>query len=832
MSAPRFPIAAVLAWGGAACLAIGAWLAVPGGTSGSRGHREVLIDESPSAVASRPSTWRAAVHAAVGRAQAEARAAGRSVDVSLYGRGGGALPEDRADWSRSDGGHVEARDLAGALGSLLRDGHLSKTIERIDVIFEGTWSGRDPSRSAAELTARGVEIVRIVLPPPEIDDVGIAPLASPLRVRAGEPLAIEVELWWWPSAPSTRAAAIEITADLSQDGRNGRTTHQVALPVPDPALVGPLAVRAHVDLPPLESARARLDLRVNPVDGRGRPYDDPLFQDDTTSLVIEAEGTLTLGLAGDPTARDSVRALLTPLPADMALVDVESFLDLVSLDVLVTADELFELDEGQLLTAFVSAGGGWLDLAGTGFTGGLRPSFAALQPAPEDSTQREIVVLVDASGSMAGEPSLTARAALARLVELAPVTDGLSALWFSAESSSPVDLGRPGERADSARRRAIFERIGAAPDARGPTRLWAALEALADTEADRAAQRKTFAILVTDGRDPERADFAARAAALRTRLAGVRVELAVIAAGPDPDRELLAALAGDPARVLDAGDLTAPDSATRLATLLQRAASQGAIVEDDRARAAYASSAEGPAASFRDLAPPTLRRFVRARARADAQVAWVASSSRAETPTGPLLAFARHGLGQVAGLAFLPDPTWVREPNDLGAALATALRAIAPPADRARPRLVERDGDLVLEDVGAATPAIVRATFASERGEQLGDVELLAARANHDPLHARSARLPPALADLAAGERVLVTIDMGSGSPPLQTAFVAPRASEFARLPGVFEPPQRVAEAARTPGNEPHPAAPAFLLLGLLGIAAAACLGLFSRFAR
>lgn len=833
MSAPRFPIAVVLAWAGVASLAIGAWLAVPAAWSETTFKcRVVLVDDSTSAVATRPSTWRSSARSILERSFAEAKAAGQDVEVTVNGWSF----EDLDDLAPSRLRGVDDSDLAADLRSLARvydsarpriSWQRKEQLERIDVIGDGTWTGTDPSGPASVLAARGTEIVRIDLSPPEIDNVGIAPLPSPLRVRSGEPLAIEVETWWWPSVSSTPVPAVQITADLSHDGRSRRTVKLVELPPQSGGIgTGPIATRALLDLPALESASARLELRVNPLDSRGVVYADPIHEDDKISLEILAEGTLSVGLAGEPAARAELRRALGSLPADVALFDLESVRALEGIEVLVTTDEIFEVGEDQILSGFVSAGGGWLDLAGPGFTGGLRPGFAALQPAPEDSTSREVVVLVDASGSMAGEPWITAQSALARLVELAPVTDGLSALWFSAESSSPVDLGRPGDRADPARRRAILARIASAPEARGPTRLWAALEALADAESDRS--RSVVAIVVTDGRDPERADFAARAASLRARLAGVRVDLAVVAAGPDPDRELLGALAGDPVRLLDAGDLAASDAAARLASQLQRAASRGVVVEDETARAI----STGSSATLRDLTPPALHRFVRARERDGAQVAWTAASTRAETPTSPLLAFARHGLGQVAGLAFLPDSTWVREPHELSAALATALRAIAPPADRARPRLVERDGDLVLEDVGEGVPAIARATLVSEHGQALGTVELLAARAGHDPLHARSAPLPPALADLAAGERVLVTIDMGPGSPPLSTSFVAPRASEFARLPGVFEPPQRVAEAAKASAEVPHPGAPVFLLLGLLGIASAAFLGLFSRFAR
>jgi hypothetical protein len=329
------------------------------------------------------------------------------------------------------------------------------------------------------------------------------------------------------------------------------------------------------------------------------------------------------------------------------------------------------------------------------------------------------------------------------------------------------------------------------------------------------------AVLVSDGRDPERADFAARAQRVRARLAALRAELVVIAAGPDPDREILSALAGGADAVLDAGDLRAPGSGDRLLALLARASVSGSVREDAPIRLAP-TGAPGLAQGLSDLPAPTLRRAVRARAAEGASSAWTVAGPDG----GDALAVRRFGLGASAAFAFAPDADWVLAPGDLGAALRAALRRVAPPAERSRPRLVERDGELVLEHVVPDAPAVVLACLGTTTGRDLGTVALLAARAGHDPIAERSADLPGGLAGLADGELALAEVDLGGG--PLRLAFAPARASEFARAPGVFEPPPG-ASGGSPDRPAPHPAAPWVLGAGLLALAAAAAQGFFSR---
>lgn len=841
----RDAVAQPLAWFAALLFALAAWLHLGAPTGGRVAPLHVaLVDVSASTVggdARFAARTARALHERVQRAATDredivAIAYGRGARTLEIGTGADRDAIERELASLAFGRGEAATDLAAAFELCARIAD-ERGVASIAVIGDGTFTGVDPNPIAARLAARGVRIEVAHAQPPRDPDVGIAPLASPLRVRRGEPVRVEVEIWDGRSASDTTPADLVVTATLV-DGEHTRTQSlDLGRALGEGRLLH--SVRVAFDLPPLESARAALDVRTDlVVDGVRRA--SALPDNDSTSAEVLADGTLRVGVVGTAAARRAFLGALGDAPRDLAIVEMETIQPAAraAFDVLATIETPLGRADAEFLDAWVVRGGGWIDMAGATRRGNARVAAAALVPAESDDRPREIALLFDGSGSMSGAPAANARAALVHLVEHAPAADGMNATWFADVQSPSIDLGRPGERATVARRREIVARVESAPEPRGPTRIWRALE---DLEDRMRARGRTLAILISDGRDPDRTDFTARAAELRARLASQSAELAVIAVGDDPDLELLGALAGSPADVFQVGDLARADGAERLAQLFARALANGPTFDSIPPRPAqFAGGAEPLALPFAEFDAPAIARFLPARASTGASVVW---TSDAASGSIPLFAIARHGLGLAGTFAFAPDSAWLAAPNDVGDVLATAVRAVAPPSDATELALFERDGDLVLRGALESEAAVLHVEMlAAESDASHGTAshgtanpETLVLLARDDPARERSARLPSVLAELDRGESMRARITgLAQTTEPRVLAFRAPRAPEFARLPTAFVPPKNPVQATESAPAVPRtsqrsPAAPWALAAGALALGIAVLLGFFSR---
>jgi Mg-chelatase subunit ChlD len=835
----RSTILATLAWLGAGLFACGAWLAIPRAASAAGAPtRIVLLDVSASTLGADTLLLATGVSARLRSIQSAARARGEDVIGIAFGRGARRFDLD-APLERQFARPEDASDLDVAL-LLAERAADERDVRGIDLIGDGTWTGVDPSVRAARLAARGIGIDRVDPRTSYADEAGILPLASPLRVRRGAPVAVEVEVWHQRGAPALRADSarvLVVTGVLTEGGRREERFVRVPIDGP-PSANATRTLRVALDFGPLRGDHASLTARVD-LEFDGVTRATGLAQDDVATAEITAADVLRVGVIGSAGAR---RSAIEAFGADLSnartgtgLAGACVGLDAIpapgsrGFDVLVTVDAALDAEDARRLDAWVAGGGGWIEFAGAGFAGGARPRAAALEPSSDDERPREIRVLLDASGSMAGTPARTARAALALLVERAPDGDGLSARWFSDEDGAAIDLGRPGERAYPERRRDLVALAARAPEPHGPTRIWSALEQL---ERSLDPAQRTLAILVSDGRDPDRADFAARAQAQRARLAARDAELAVVAVGADPDRELLAALAGGESNVLAGGELGDAGAIDRLAHLFVRTIANGPVVDLGPQRGPpIVHGRAGIAAPFVPFAGPVLARCVRARVVSRATPVWTIDTGRAAEGAAslPIFALGRHGLGLAGTFAFQPDSSWVALPNDLGAAVATAVRAVAPPPQIRELELRERDGDLVLEGELRGAPAVVHAELFAARDEPLGRVELFAARAGGDPDRERSAPLPSVFARLGAGEAIRVRIVDALAAGPIERTLHPPRAPEFALPPANFTAPRASAAAGAHPARGPHPAAPWALLAGLMALACAVGGGHFFR---
>jgi hypothetical protein len=392
-----------------------------------------------------------------------------------------------------------------------------------------------------------------------------------------------------------------------------------------------------------------------------------------------------------------------------------------------------------------------------------------LAPAPLDRGPRDVVLLVDGSGSMEGAPFENVRAAAQELVGAALPRDRVSLRFFTAAlEREHVIKEREGE-GQGADPRDVARRLLAARVPGGMTMILGSLAQLA-AEREREAV-ECLVLLLTDGRERDALhDPAAQAAEVRDRLRAANVRLVPIAVGSDPDPRLLAELVRPGEEVLRAGGLA------DLEAIFRREVSGARVREAEAIAVVRAPAPAGSLAGAIEVAggpePPPVERLVRDRAREGAEVPW--RTERGE----PVLGIWRVGLGRAALFASAPladwAGRWAREPAFFGPHLRWLARGTA--ASRAgRPRVDVEEESLVLRGLDAGWPAVVAARALDERAHETTSapaaraevalrLALPAAGAGADPLARREVPLA-ALGELArgGGARVLVVRDPRSG---------------------------------------------------------------------
>jgi len=166
--------------------------------------------------------------------------------------------------------------------------------------------------------------------------------------------------------------------------------------------------------------------------------------------------------------------------------------------------------------------------AGDGAQGGAY-QLVMLPPASRDGGEhpRDVVLLLDRSGSMGGWKMVAARRAAARVVDTLTTADRFAVLTFDHQIDHPADLGEGLSEATDRNRFRAVEHLARA-DARGGTELLAPLRAglslLAGSEA-----RERVLVLVTDGQVGNEDQILAEAGSLigSTRLHTVGIDRAV-----------------------------------------------------------------------------------------------------------------------------------------------------------------------------------------------------------------------------------------------------------------------------------------------------------------
>lgn len=695
MSRVRRTLASLGLWS-AFLFAVAAWFLWPrADASAGSALRVVAFDASASVVRRRPdwSGWlRQSLLETARRAEREGERVllvryAEAADVlfegdptaftdALLGRGAAPLSfavEPGADEaSRIDAALAVARaraELGGPVG--------------LTVLSDGGYDGADPSPALEALRARGVAVTWRDPPPATRPDAGLAALRLPPRVEPGAPLVADVE---WFCAPGGTDRELVIELELVH-GSARRTATSGPIRVAAGGLArGVAAVPLGAALPGRSEVAARARV-VGAV--------DPVPENDHAAAAVATGGALVGAVVAPVDRLEQARDFFGE-PAGVQLWftgpdELATRLD--ELDLLVTLDVELDLLPVAALARFVETGGGWLHAGGWAQLArgpaSLEP-LLPLIPDPGGGRERDVLFLVDGSGSMEGEPFEAVRAALLELGRLAPPADELQLRFFTVGPLALHVVRGRGEAAD-ATRASLSRRLDLRVPS-GPTQILSSVEAVARERA--TAEVPTLLFLLTDGRESQDAlRTPERIAAWRELLESARVELVVVAVGSDADRAFLQTL------VRDGETLWLADELARLEDIFRREVNRERVREGDLpVRWAASAGDEWTREIFgadRE-ALPGVARYVRSRPRPDAHTLW--TSEEAE----PVLAVRREGAGRTAAWASSIDGGW--SPARSGSELAPLLRWLGRRERRASAAVRYAGGQLSLEWGGEDLP--------------------------------------------------------------------------------------------------------------------------------
>jgi Mg-chelatase subunit ChlD len=759
----------------------------------------------------------------------------------LEGRAGAPLDPRQAAGAEDE--TRLARALEVASGLVLAPG---RHVGAVVVLGAERSTGVDPRAVLARLARAGVRIEHHPPPPPSLPELGVSRLVLAPEVEAGAPLLASAELVYTAGGEGRSEAP---RAWLEVEIENVGTVQRRRVPLDLP----PLGGRFEVPVACGPAGFGRTEVRAT---SRLDPGPDPTPENDRRSASTVAEGELVVLVAAEEDRLAEARAWLAPSGAS-ALAGIQFLFAtpaelprlLDQADALVTYDLTPRALPELFVEAFVQAGGGWLATSGWRFLDDWVPGQAQeglhrllpAEPAPLEHGPRDVVLLVDGSGSMEGEPFDTVRTACLDLVAAALPSDEVRLRFFTARLQAATLIKRRTADADEDVRSGAeaARRLLALHVPSGETHILLSLE---DYLAERrGAEREALALLLTDGLEREAMpDPAGRAAALRAGLGEERTTLRPIAIGRDASLEFLGFLTGPGEEVL------VPEGLDDLRAIFRREISGAQVREEEALALRWAHPAPGLAdplvarlrgAGAEEL--PALSRLVKNRVRASAEALWVADEGE------PVLAAQRVGLGRTALLATLPAAGWapewtgragIGEPARFGNLLRWLGRGPGRRADGPRARL--RGEELLLTGLDRSWPAEVVAAFldgaardaAVDRELRLLPPTALASGVAGDPLASRVSGLDPdrlrALRELP-GDPVLRV--EGPRGPVLLALERGPRAEfDGSGLPWTDPLPPGPADgrdsARGAPGAASHPLAPwiaGAALLALFG----SCLG-------
>ena len=747
----------------------------------------------------------------------------------LEGRDGRA-PFDPAADTGSDAGTRFVAGLTATLEVVCEDGRLPGSVV---LLGDGRAGDGDPRPLIGRLFQQGARVDWRPPPPPEVADVGLSNLVLPRSVEAGAPLHASVEISFVSGRRPVERLVLSVLLD--EEGVQRQLQHTVEL-----ADRGRSSARW---VEPIPLGAAGLGRTVLTVEARIEPGPDPVPENDRLQGSYKGEGSLVIGVVADESKLDFARRAFTPSGVS-ALTGLEFVYrtpeelgaSLGECDALVS----FDLPMGELpqalVEAFVEGGAGLLVTSGWRFLGdwvpGVTPDrlqeILPMSPESSESPPRDVVLLVDGSGSMEGGPFDMVRAASIALVGAALPSDRLILRFFTTRLEREILLRERFDPLDPDRDlggQAVAERLLGARVPGGQTMILRSLKAFAGERGEGANQ--SLILLLSDGRERDTlarpADSARETLAL---LAKAGAELFVIAVGDDYDEAFLHLLVPEGEGVAHAQSLS------DLEAVFRRSIGGARVREGDIGVQVTPSAPDSLAREVLgttndESLPGNLQQLVRNVLRPGAELLW-------QTPEGePVLAAWRVGAGRAALFSSAIQPGWAPawmdpfgrgEPRAFGPLLRWLARSPSAGTGDA-PELLVDGRRLVVSGLAPGTELSPLLRLFDVSGElanlRLGP-ELRSSGAS--AVGVRVGELPEGLE--ADGQGLSALLELPDGGRVLRVTRAAaaefrPNEGDGARLAALLEKgPSGLQNGpgARSESAKGHPAAPWVLLFGLLSL--------------
>jgi hypothetical protein len=734
---------------------------------------------------------------------------------------------------RTSAGAGDASHLKQALG-LAAVLSMDPGAELGSVVLVGCdgYTGEAPSQALARIKLSGVSLEHRPLPASHWHELALLKLRMQPRLEPGAPLLALAELNYRRGLASLEGAW------LSVEIRNGLelSSKRIELKLP------PLGGRFEVPIAcgPAGPGRTEVELRLHLAPEPG----DPMPENDSLMGVSFASGSRVILVAVLEDRLQLARAWLTatggsnlpgiqfvfvePKQLPQALLDADA---LVSFDVPI--DQL----PGTLIKEFVKRGGGLLVTGGWRFLGswfhgqpaGPLVDLLPARPKARNPEPRDVVLLVDGSGSMSGEPFETVRSACLDLVGNAAPEDRV-VLQFFTIGLHPENVIKQrltqGQRPSSKSAEEAARQLLRLHVPEGSTHIVESIETF--EKHARSKNTETLLFVLTDGIELETfEDLDGRLERLHSNLTEAKIEIVPIAIGARPNMDFLQRL------TRPGEDVTRPAGLEDLRELFRREISGARVrsAKDAPLELAWATGAAGDLVrELRGIEPAgltSIQRLIRNELKPWGQALWLADEGE------PVLSVGLAGLGRVALLSSVPragwGPGWVgRAGFGEPAEFENVLRWLARSPQQARSaiELDQAGRQLELRGLDASWPASFEASvvdaIASAQVEFMRLEFRPLGRGNSiDFMRRRRAQLEGNLDALKAGAPVL-RLEHPDGKleylplePPRSAEFVdqAPLDPSWFEAPR-FEP--KKAPSAFRMGTNPW--APSFLAWGLIAL--------------
>ena len=693
-----------------------------------------------------------------------------------------------------------------------------ESVGRYSVVLYTDGQARDERawQGLAHLASMGCELRYGDLPAATQVDVALVSLHLPTEMPPGVPGSVRIRLAWrgagvdlgstWPwkvTVSNADGIVSEVVGQLPAiaDGVEGSWSSRVQnLPLP-PLAAGVYQVRVELDGVPTDRA----------LENQGRSDLLRVGQELQVLLV----GTLREPGDGERTARELSSAGVACRA--VAAQDLPEWLGeahcVVTLGL--SPSEL----PGQALQDFVERGGSWLALGEENMLAGwsgrsilTEADLGGLLPLSldrGDGPEKDVILLVDGSGSMQGEPWSQVQAATLVLLRNVSRQAGFEVDLFTNDLL-PAALALPPQAADADGTAALqTERaMRAFLQARipgGRTNIFRSIESLLERRAQKGPCK---VVLITDGWQNDGGSWDPDS--LRVSMAGAQMELSIVATSENPNL-------ADLGRLIPRESIVLAKDLEGLAEILKQELMGEAVRRDAGMRIVGAGFGVGAIWGLPDLLPEgsaPVGSLLKTKARGGARV--LLQTVRAE----PVLAAVQRGRGLVAQVTSLAGADFLWSGAVSLRSLVGSLAQAASSARAGQAGLVEFEGEYFLVGAWDASDVEPRLELRLAGQEQWTRVPLILGLGLQG-LDARDwlgldleSALP--LAPNFAGARWRL---LREGAEPLQLAL--PQGAPLELLPGGHSWPRSLPKAVLRPesgGQGVHRAGPIALIIGMFSL--------------